>query len=287
MRHLFTLMTCGLLSVVAAPAAAQELPELPTFTGREAAMVSHIERVAQHTLRCVMVPGERGGEEYNNSECWEWYDRLGRAERLGALGVGRVLVAELAEDEAEASPPENLPAGQARLIQLLGDSGSPRAVVYLTHALQHARGSQPRHVQLAVEVLDALSRLAGQDVTPLPAWQSPHEALAERGVRAALAGRWAAWYASHEDRRRRQWREEGLTHARAQLDSDDPVARFAAIRRLDERGRAHFAIRGALSAMIQDPSLSPEARRYVSRYATRHGLLRRQEVRTLLTSASS
>ncbi|MFK7991892.1 MAG: hypothetical protein AB8I08_38095 [Sandaracinaceae bacterium] len=287
MRRLFTLMTCALLSAVTVPAAAQTLPELPAVTGRQARTVRHVERVARRTLRCVMVPGERGGEEYENPACWDWYDGLAQAGRLGALGVGRVLLAELESDEAASSPPAELPVGQSRLIQLLGDSGSPRAVVYLTHALRHAGGTQPRHVQLAVETLDALGRLAGQDVTPLPAWQSPYEALAEPGARVQLAHRWAAWYAAHEGQRRRAWREEGLSLARAQIDAADPVARFAAIRRLDERGRAHHALRDALSAMIRDPSLSPEAKRYVSRYATRHGLLQRGEVRVLLMEARS
>lgn len=284
MRRLFALMTCAAMCALTAPAAAQELPALPTVTGRQAAVVAHVERVARRTLSCTMVEGERGGEEYANPDCWDWYDGLAQASRVGALGVGRVLLAELARDDAAS--PEVLPAGQARLIQLLGDSGAPRAVVYLTHALHYARGSEPRHVQLAVEVLDALGRLAGQDVTPLPAWQSPHEALAEPAARAELAGRWTDWYAAHEDQRRRQWREEGVSRARAQLAAADPVVRFAAIRRLDERGRAHFALRDALSAMIQDASLSPEAKRYVSRYATRHGLLRRDEVRALLTARS-
>lgn len=267
------------LATLLAPSMALAQPSLPTLTGPTARRVGHLERVARRTLGCVAYDGgDRGGEEYSDDRCWDWYARLESSGNAGAHAAGRVLLAELARTADEP----NLGDGAARLLSILATSRRPVAAPYLLHALAASRTDSPRDRALSVAALAGLEQLTGNDVAPLPPWESPYDAVRDAALRAGALARWSAWYETHRGERRAEWRAAGIEAARARLDERDARIRFAAIRRLAEERRAHFALQDSLRALLTRPDLDGAARRYVARYATRRGLLRLREVRELL-----
>ena len=268
----------------AAPVEAQErplqvqrpaLPALPTLTGREARGVAHLERVARRTLGCVYYEGERGGEEYSDERCWDWYDRLGNARSAGVHASGRVLLERL-------ESAEELEDNHVRLIAILGQSERRVAAPYLLHLLARAQGDGDGSTWLAAETLAALRQVTRHDAAPIPPWVNRFDALREATVRAHSLDGWLVWYQGAAERTYREWRSDSLEHANAHLHDEDPAVRFAAIERLRSEHRRHHALVASIREMITQPELAPEARRYVTRYAGRHGLMTRAEIREVL-----
>lgn len=253
------------------------LPALPQLTGREARWVGHLERVARRTLGCVTFEGDRGGEEYEDPRCWDWYDRLHEANAGGVHASGRVLLASL-------ETADDLGESHERLISLLGHSERRIAAPYLLHLLARAQGDGPQDTRLASEVLANLDTLAQADVAPIAPWTNRYDVLRDPEARARALDGWLRWHEAAKDERYRDWRRAGLAQAEANLHAVDPVTRFAAIERLRASHRRHHAIVESLRELIAQPELSPTARRYVTRYAGLHGLMTRGEVRELLRS---
>ncbi len=282
---LMSLVVAAVLGPSAA-AAAQErpltvarpaLPPLPTLTAREARWVGRLEGVARRSLGCVMYDGERGGEEYSDERCWDWYDRLHASGAGGVHASGRVLLASMDRGD-------ELGESHVRLVNLLGGSERRVAAPYLLHLLARGQGDADAGVALTSAVLFALSDLAQVDVAPVAPWANRVEALQPAAARARVLDAWLTWHAAASPEPYRVWARAGRELAEAHLEDADPAIRFEAIRRLTEAHREHHAIVASLREMLVAPELPAEARRYVTRYAGRHGLMTRREIRELLAS---
>ncbi|MGE0789525.1 MAG: hypothetical protein AB7S26_27880 [Sandaracinaceae bacterium] len=256
---------------------ARTLPTIPAIDARMVRRVEGFERLARRSLTCVLYEGEREGDSYSDERCWDWYDRLGSSGDVGVHAMGRVVLSEL---EAEAEPGE----AHVRLVELIGASSRPLAAPYLMHILSASDGERIADVGIAVAAIDGLNTTCQVDVAPIAPWVNRFDVFQSIAARGAVLDGWLAWYGGHKDDSRTEWRRQGLESAEGLLHASDPVQRFAAIARLRGARRAHRALQESVREMLAQPELTADARRYVARYAGRHGLLSRDEVRAALRS---
>lgn len=252
-----------------------ELPPLPEVSARQERWVTLLSRVASRTLNCDGSMGDREGEYFEDSRCYEWFDSLIEAGPAGVHAMGRTLL--------EHAGDPNVTYEELRMIGMMGGSNETEAIPYLIRLVADTDPTSDRALAVAATANEGLEQLTGVSaVRPEPGMTVAY--LSELVNPASATSAWTEWFAQHGAESRSAWLADSLDDARALLASGDDAQRFWAIRELVDNGARRDAL-PALRTLLSDPEVSAETRLEASRFARRNGLLRRNEVRALVQQA--
>lgn len=258
-----------------APAVSEALPTpaMPEIPADLAARVQALSEVAGQTTECFTFHGERD-EHIADRRCPGWFAAIQRGGAAGAHAIGVSLDRDFEGGQLNY---ENAGYGawmvRPRIIRLMTAQGGPVAATYLArYVARSAEVGGGLETDSARAALDALTALAGEDLTRVAPWEDHYETLRDRERVTAVVQRWLRWHRDVSTLPRAQQLALAQAHNVESLASDDVARRWNAIQRLASVPAQRAAVATSLRELAADPSLPSEGRSLVARWARRRGI---------------